>query len=658
MSIDNLTVNTIRFLAADTVQKAKSGHPGSPLGMAPTAFTLWAKQMAHNPKNPSWKNRDRFILSSGHCSALLYSLLHLFDYGLALDDLKNFRQAESLTPGHPEYGHTVGIEATTGPLGQGIANAVGMAMAEKHLAAIFNKPGFDIVDHYTYTLCGDGCLMEGISHEAASLAGTLKLNKLIVLYDSNGITIEGSTEIAFTENVIKRFESYGFNTDTVEDGNDMAAISSAIERAKKSDKPTFIEIKTVIGYGCPNKQGKAAAHGEPLGEDEIKLAKESLGFNYPDSFSVPDEVKSNMAEIISSLAEKEEKWNETLNRYKEEYPELYAQWEAWHQNTVADLDNNEDFWKYEGDIATRISSETVLNKLCKIVPNLFGGSADLAPSNKTVMKGMGDFSSMTPDGKNLHFGVREHAMTAIANAIALHGGLIPYVAGFFVFSDYMKPSLRLAALMNLRVISVLTHDSIGVGEDGPTHQPIEQLASLRSIPNFTVIRPCDTNETAAAWHIALNNTTGPTALVLSRQNLPLLKETGKGALKGAYILKDSKKDVPDVILMATGSEVSLIYSAWDVLQEKGIDARVVSMPSWEVFEKQSPEYKESVLPIGVRKRVAVEALSPFGWDKYTGLDGKIIAMNSYGASAPYDALLVKFGFNVDNVVKAAVDLMK
>lgn len=658
MSIDNLTVNTIRFLSADTVQKAKSGHPGSPLGMAPTAFTLWAKQMAHNPKNPSWKNRDRFILSSGHCSALLYSLFHLFGYGLSIDDLKNFRQIESLTPGHPEYGHTAGVEATTGPLGQGIANAVGMAMAEKHLAAIFNKPGFDIVDHYTYALCGDGCLMEGISHEAASLAGTLRLNKLIVLYDSNGITIEGKTDIAFTENVIKRFESYGFNTDTVEDGNDMAAIGSAIERAKKSDKPTLIEIKTVIGYGCPNKQGKPSAHGEPLGVEEIKLAKEALGFNYSESFSVPEEVKSNMTEIINFLAEKEEKWNEILTGYKKEYPELYDQWEAWHQNTVPDLDNNEDYWTYEGDIATRISSETVLNKLCKLVPNLFGGSADLAPSNKTVMKGMGDFSYATPEGKNVHFGVREHAMTAIANAIALHGGLIPYIAGFFVFSDYMKPSLRLSALMNLRVISVLTHDSIGVGEDGPTHQPIEQLASLRSIPNFTVIRPCDTNETAAAWHIALNNTSGPTALVLSRQNLPLLKETGKGALKGAYILKDSKKDVPDVILMATGSEVSLIYSAWDVLQEKGIDARVVSMPSWEVFEKQSPEYKESVLPIGVRKRVAVESLSPFGWDKYTGLDGKILAMDSYGASGPYDALLVKFGFNVDNVVKAATDLMK
>lgn len=657
MSIDNLTVNTIRFLSADAVQKAKSGHPGSPMGMAPVAYTLWAKQMAHNPKNPTWKNRDRFILSSGHCSALIYSLLHLFGYGLGIEDLKSFRQIESLTPGHPEYGHTVGVEATTGPLGQGIANAVGFAMAEKHLAAVFNKPGFDIVDHYTFALCGDGCLMEGISHEAASLAGTLNLNKLIILYDSNGITIEGSTDIAFTENVLKRFEAYGFNTLTVNDGNDLTALGKAIEDAKKSDKPTIIEIKSVIGYGAPNKQGKPAAHGEPLGEEEIRLAKENLGFNYPESFSVPDEVKPHMAEIIASLSEKEAEWNSLLDGYKAKYPEMYDKWEAYHSNSIPNLLNNEDFWKYEGDIATRISSETVLNKLCKIVPNLFGGSADLASSNKTVMKGLGDFFALTPEGSNLHFGVRELAMTSIANAIALHGGLIPYIAGFFVFSDYMKPSLRLSALMNLRVISVLTHDSIGVGEDGPTHQPIEQLASLRSIPNFTVIRPCDTNETAAAWCMAINNP-GPTALVLSRQNLPLLPETGKGALKGAYILKDSKKDTPDVILMATGSEVSLIYKAWDILKEKGVDARVVSMPSWEVFEKQSPEYKESVLPANVRKRVAVEALSAFGWDKYTGFDGKIIAMDSFGASAPYDALLEKFNFTVENVVETTLALLK
>jgi len=658
MNTPDLTVNTIRFLSADTVQKAKSGHPGSPMGMAPLAYTLWAKHMSHNPKNPAWKNRDRFILSSGHCSALIYSLLHLFGYGLSLDELKKFRQNGSLTPGHPEYKHTIGVEATTGPLGQGIANAVGMAMAEKHLAAVFNKPDCKIVDHHTYALCGDGCLMEGISHEAASLAGTLNLDKLIILYDSNGITIEGKTEIAFTENVVKRFEAYGFYTAVVADGNNMEALEQALVLAKKSGKPSFIEIKTVIGYSAPNKQGKPAAHGEPLGEDEIRLAKENLGFNYPESFSVPSEVTSHMEEIIKSLAENEEKWNKLMDGYKEKYPESYARWEAWHSGKLPDLDNNEDFWTYEGDKATRISSEIVLNKLAAIVPNLFGGSADLAPSNKTVMKGMGDFSASAPDGRNLHFGVREHAMTAIANAVALHGGLIPYIAGFFVFSDYMKPSLRLAALMNLRVISVLTHDSIGVGEDGPTHQPIEQLAALRSIPNFTVVRPCDTNETAAAWHIALNNTKGPTALVLSRQDLPLLPETGKGALKGAYILKDSKKGIPDVILMATGSEVSLIYKAWDILQEKGIDARVVSMPSWEVFEKQMPGYKESVLPKAVRRRIAVEALSRFGWDRYTGLDGKVIAMDSFGASAPYAALLDKFGFNVNAVVEAAEDLMK
>jgi transketolase len=500
--------------------------------------------------------------------------------------------------------------------------------------------------------------MEGISHEAASLAGTLKLNKLIILYDSNGITIEGKTEIAFTENVLKRFEAYGFNTDTVQDGNDYSAVSSAIERAKKSDKPTFIEIKTTIGYGAPNKQGKASAHGEPLGDAEIKAAKENLGFNYPESFSVPDEVTRYMAGIIEELGKKEGEWNSLSSAYGEKFPEDFAAWENWNSGNVPELLEDRDFWKYEGNIATRVSSETVLNKLAKTVPNLFGGSADLAPSNKTVMKGMGDFFADSPEGRNVHFGVREHAMTAIANGIALHGGIIPYIAGFFIFSDYMKPAMRLAALMNLRVINVMTHDSIGVGEDGPTHQPVEQLAALRSIPNFTVIRPCDTNETAAAWYLALNNTSGPTALVLSRQNLPLLNETGKGALKGAYIIKDCGDGKPDVILMATGSEVSLIYKVYDILLEKGIKPRVVSMPSWEVFEKQSAEYKESVLPNAVRKRIAVEALSPFGWEKYTGLDGKIIAMNSFGASAPFDALNAKFGFTAENVVKAAEELMK
>jgi len=656
-NIENLTVDTIRFLSADMVQKAKSGHPGSPMGMAPAAYTLWAKLLSHNPKNPAWINRDRFILSSGHCSALIYSLLHLFGYGLTIDDLKHFRQTGSLTPGHPEYKHTAGVEATTGPLGQGIANAVGMAIAEKHLAAVFNKPGFDIIDHYTYAICGDGCLMEGISHEAASLAGTLNLSKLIILYDSNGITIEGKTDIAFTENVLKRFEAYGFFTGAVGDANDTAAIEAAISRAKASGKPSVIELKSVIGYGAPNKQGKPAAHGEPLGIDEIKLAKENLNFNYPEDFSVPAEVTSHMQDVIASLAKGEDKWNKLAEDYKAKYPEDYAQLTAWHSGCLPDLLENEDFWKYEGDKATRISSEIVLNKLAPIVPNLFGGSADLAPSNKTVMKGMGDFFAQSPEGRNVHFGVREHAMAAIANAIALHGGLIPYIAGFFVFSDYMKPSMRLAALMDLRVINILTHDSIGVGEDGPTHQPIEQLAALRSIPNFTVIRPCDTNETAAAWYIALNNS-GPTAIVLSRQDLPLLDETGKGALKGAYILKDSKKPVPDVILMATGSEVSLIYKAYDILAAKGVDARVVSMPSWEVFEKQSAEYKQSVLPKEVRARVAVEALSYFGWDRYTGLDGEIIAMDTFGASGPYADLLVKFGFNVDRVVETAVRLSR
>ena len=654
MDIKNLTVDTIRFLSADTVQKANSGHPGSPMGMAPAAFALWGSAMKHNPKNPAWRNRDRFVLSSGHCSALLYSLLHLFGYGLPLEELKKFRQLDSLTPGHPEYRHTVGVETTTGPLGQGIANAVGFAIAEKHLAAVFNKPGLNIVDHYTYALCGDGCLMEGVSHEAASLAATLKLNKLIILYDSNGITIEGSTDLAFSENVQKRFAAYGFNCLEVADGSDTDAILRAIETAKTSDKPTFIEIKTIIGHGAPNKSGKAAAHGEPLGEPEIALAKEALNFKYPDSFSVPDEVYDFLSKIIEKLGADELKWNELLNEYKEKYPDAYANYEVWHSNTLPDLLNDPDFWSYEGDLATRVSSETILNKLAAKIPNLIGGSADLAPSNKSYMKGFGSFAADTPNGRNLHFGVREFAMSAIANAIALHGGLIPYVAGFFIFTDYMKPALRLSALMGLRVINILTHDSIGVGEDGPTHQPIEQLAALRSLPGFTVIRPCDTNETAAAWYIALTNN-GPTALVLTRQNLPLLPETGKGALRGAYILRDSKKPVPDVLLMATGSEVALIYKAYDILQEKGIDTRVVSMPCWEIFEKQSAEYKESVLPSAVRARVAVEALSAFGWERYTGLDGKIIAMNSFGASAPFDKLYARFGFTVEAVVAAAID---
>ncbi len=651
-----LCVDTVRFLSAQAVQKANSGHPGMPMAMAPTAFALWSQEMKHSPKNPNWPNRDRFVLSNGHGSALLYSLLHLFGYGLSIEDLKQFRQLGSLTPGHPEYGHTAGVEVTTGPLGQGIANSVGFAWAENYLAHKFNRPGYDVVDHYTYCVCGDGCLMEGIASEAASLAGTLGLSKLIVLYDSNNITIEGNTDVAFTENVAKRFEAFNWQVLYVEDGNNTDAIIEAIQKAKQDkEHPTLIEIKTQIGFGSPNKQGKASAHGEPLGVEELKLAQENLGFNY-EAFTVPKEVEDYLKPVCERLSAEEKEWDRLFNEYEKNYPELYNEWQVWHSNELpVDLINDESFWRYEGDIATRSSSEIVLNKLSKIIPNLIGGSADLSPSTKTIMKDRGDYTKADPTGSNLHFGIREHAMAAIANAFALHGGLRPYIAGFFVFSDYMKPSFRLAAMMKLPVINILTHDSIGVGEDGPTHQPIEQLAAMRSIPGFTVTRPCDSNETAAAWYLALTRKS-PTALVLTRQNVPLLKETGKGAIKGAYILSDNKNPQtgkPDVILMASGSEVHLIYNAAEALLSEGIHARVVSIMSFEVFEEQTKEYKESVLPSDIRERVAVEAASSFGWHRYTGIDGAIIAMEDFGTSAPANELFKKFGFTVENVVKTA-----
>ena len=658
MNIDQLSVNTLRFLSVEAIQKAKSGHPGLPMGAAPAAYALWAKNMRMNPADPKWDDRDRFVLSAGHGSALLYSLLHLFGYNITIDDLKNFRQLDSNTPGHPEYDIERGIETASGPLGQGIAGAVGMAIAETYLAAQFNRPGYDVVNHYTYALCGDGCLMEGVSAEAASLAGTLKLGKLVVLYDCNNITIEGDTCTSFTEDVLKRFEAYGWQTITVEDGNDVDAIDKAIKEAKaEADKPSIIKIMTKIGYGALNKQGKASAHGEPLGEEEIVLAKENLGWEYKEDFYVPEQVKENISDITKAGAETEKEWKAVFEAYAKEYPELAEQWNNWHNGELPDLLNNEDYWTYEGDIATRASSEKVLNKLSKLVPNLIGGSADLAPSNKSVMKDREYYSPENRTGSNMHFGIREFAMTVIANGMYLHGGLRPYIAGFFVFSDYMKAGLRMSALMGLPVISIFTHDSIGVGEDGPTHQPIEHLAALRSMPNYTVIRPCDSRETAAAWYAALSRKTSPTGIILSRQNLPLLDGTGKEALKGAYILKNSKKETPDVILMATGSEVELIYKAWDILQEKGIDARVISMPSWEIFEEQSDEYKESVIPMSVRKRVAVEAAGDFGWHKYVGLDGEVISMNGYGASAPAGKLFEKYGFTVDNVVDTVIRVM-
>lgn len=651
-NIDNLSVNAIRVLSADQVQKANSGHPGLPLGAAPMAYELWAHHMNHNPKNPNWVNRDRFILSAGHGSAMLYSLLHLFGYGLSIEDLSQFRQLDSLTPGHPEYGHTKGIEATTGPLGAGMSNAVGMAMAEAHLAAVFNKEEYKVVDHYTYALGGDGCMMEGISSEAFSLAGTLGLSKLIILYDSNKISIEGDTDIAFTENVEKRMEAYGFQTIVVEDGNDLKAIGKAIELAKADkERPSFITIKTKIGYGSP-KEGLASAHGEPLGVDNISATRKKLGWNSMTEFEIPNEVYDNFNAMIEQNETKEEKWNSLFQEYCNQYPEMKELWDKYHDSDIAkDLIDNEDFWSYdEKPNATRNLSGLVINKLKDVVPSLIGGSADLAPSTKTLMDDEGSFKKGDYHGRNLHFGVRELAMAGIGNGLALHGGLKPYVSTFFVFSDYMKPMARLASLMNLPITYVLTHDSIGVGEDGPTHEPIEQLSMLRAMPNFTVFRPADATETIAGWYHAVTTKTTPTALVLTRQNLPQLSGSSKEALKGGYIIEDSKKDVPDAIIIASGSEVELAIRAKEELEGDGVDVRVVSMPSMELFEEQSKEYKETVLPNKVRARVAVEAASDFGWGKYIGLDGAYVTMEGFGASGPGASLFEKFGFTTENVV--------
>ena len=657
--IDTMSVNAIRVLAADAVQKAKSGHPGLPLGSAAMAYELWANHMNHNPKNPQWKNRDRFILSGGHGSTLLYSLLHLFGYGLTKEDMMNFRQMDSLTPGHPEYGHTVGVEATTGPLGAGMGMAVGMAMAESHLAAVFNKDGYPVVDHYTYVLGGDGCMMEGISSEAFSLAGTLGLSKLIVFYDSNKISIEGSTDIAFTENVQKRMEAFGFQLLTVEDGNDLDAIGRAIEEAKADTaRPSFITVKTQIGYGCPAKQGKASAHGEPLGDDNVTAMKENLNWPSMEPFYVPDEVYANYEAHAEKGAKAEEKWNALFDEYCQKYPEMKDMWDKFHNPELAKAAYDcEEYWAYdEKPDATRSLSGKQLQKLKNLMPNLIGGAADLAPSTKTYMADMGDFSKDNYAGRNLHFGVRELAMAAIGNGLMLHGGLRAFVSTFFVVSDYTKPMARLSALMGVPLTFVFTHDSIGVGEDGPTHEPIEQLAMLRSMPNFHVFRPADATETAAAWYSAVSSQKTPTALVLTRQNLPQLAGSSKEALKGAYILEDSSKEVPDAIIIATGSEAHLAVGAKAELAKEGVDVRVVSMPCMDVFEEQSEEYKEKVLPKAVRKRVAVEALGDFGWGRYIGLDGAAVTMKGFGASAPAGLLFKKFGFTVENVVEAVKSL--
>ena len=658
-NVENMSVNAIRVLAADAVQKANSGHPGLPLGSAAMAYELWANHMNHNPADPKWFNRDRFILSGGHGSTLLYSLLHLFGYGLTKEDLAQFRQWGSLTPGHPEYGHTVGVEATTGPLGAGMGMAVGMAVAEAHLAAVFNKDNYPVVDHYTYVLGGDGCMMEGISSEAFSLAGTLGLSKLIVLYDSNKISIEGGTDIAFTEDVKKRFEAFGFQTLVVEDGNNIEEIGKAIEEAKADKtRPTMITVKTKIGYGCPAKEGKASAHGEPLGADNVTALKENLGWPSQEPFYVPDEVYANYKEKAKKGAEAEAAWNKLFAEYCEAYPEMKKLWDEYFDENAADkVLNDENFWSYEDKPqATRNLSGIQINKLKNMLPNLMGGSADLAPSTKTYMSDMGDFSKDNYAGRNMHFGVRELAMTAIGNGMMLHGGLHAFVSTFFVFSDYVKPMARLSAIMGVPLTFVLTHDSIGVGEDGPTHEPIEQLAMLRALPNFTVYRPCDATETAAAWAYAVTSKKTPTALVLTRQNLPQMAGSSKEALKGAYVIADSAKNVPDAILIASGSEVSLAVDAKAELIKDGIDVRVVSMPSMDVFEQQSDEYKESVLPKSVRKRVAIEALSDFGWGRYVGLDGAYVTMHGFGASAPAATLFKEFGFTVENVVRTVKGL--
>lgn len=658
-NIDNLSVNAIRVLSADAVQKANSGHPGLPLGAAAIGYELWANHLNHNPKNPNWENRDRFVLSGGHGSTLLYSLLHLFGYGLTLDDLKNFRQWGSKTPGHPEYGVTTGVEASTGPLGAGMAMAVGMAMAETHLAAKFNKEGYPVVDHYTYVLGGDGCMMEGINYEAFSLAGTLKLNKLIVLYDSNKISIEGNTDIAFTEDVPARFKAMGFKVLEVKDGNDISEIGKAIEEAKANkESPSFIKINTKIGFGSP-KEGSADVHGAPLGADNIIAMKKTLGWPSEEPFFVPDEVYENYKAKAENLAKKEEEWNKLFKEYCEKFPEMKTLWDEYKDETKADkLLDDEDFWSYEEKAdATRNLSGKVLNKLSAKLPTLFGGSADLAPSNKSYVNGAGDYSAENYAGRNVHFGVRELAMTGIGNGLVLHG-LKAYVSTFFVFSDYVKPMARLASLMEIPLTFILTHDSIGVGEDGPTHEPIEQLAEFRAMPNFNVFRPADATETIAAWYSAVTSKETPTALVLTRQNLPQLAGSSKEALKGGYVVADSSKETPDAIIIASGSEVSLSIEAKEVLAKEGVDVRVVSMPCMDIFEKQSLEYKEKVLPKAVRARVAVEALSEFGWGKYVGLDGKTVCLDRFGASAPAGVLFKEFGFTVDNVVKTVKEVIK
>jgi transketolase len=657
-------LNAIRFLSADAVQQANSGHPGLPMGAAAMAYTVWMRHLRHNPQNPKWPNRDRFVLSGGHGSALLYSLLYLTGYDLPLEDVKRFRQWGSLTPGHPEFGLTPGVETTTGPLGAGFANGVGMAIAEAHLAAEFNTPEHNIIDHYTYAIVTDGDLMEGVAAEAASLAGHLKLGKMIYLYDDNKISIDGSTDLAFTEDRAKRFEAYGWHVQIVSDGNDVEAIDAAIQAAKADERPSIIMCRTVIGYGLPTRAGTAKAHGEPPGDAELNGAKEAAGWPLEPRFYIPDDVLAHFRESVTRGAKFQAEWQARFDAYRAALPEKAAELarrmrgelpKGWETDLPV-------FPTDEKGMASRAASGKALNAIAAKVPELLGGSADLAPSNNTKLDGTPAFQHATPDGRNFHFGVREHAMGAVVNGMAYHGGLRPFGATFLVFADYMRPALRIAALSHLPSIFVFTHDSIGVGEDGPTHQPVEHVASLRAIPNLTVIRPADANETVEAWRAALRNLHGPTALVLTRQNLPTLnrEQFSEAALlhKGAYVLADLGDGQPELILMASGSEVSLIVEAGSRLAMEGINVRLVSVPSWELFEKQDAAYRESVFPAAVRARVAVEAGIGMGWEKFVGQSGGIISMERYGASAPAPILFKEFGFTIENVIAKAREVMK
>jgi transketolase len=662
---DELAITTIRTLSIDAIEKAKSGHPGLPMGAAPMAYTLWTQFMNHNPKNPKWFNRDRFVLSAGHGSMLLYSLLHLSGYNLSMEEIKNFRQLGSKTPGHPEYGHTDGVEATTGPLGQGIAMAVGMAMAERHLAGVYNKGNYNVVDHFTYAICGDGDLMEGISSEAASLAAHLKLGRLIMLYDSNDISLDGDLDKAFTESVKGRFEAYGWHYVRVEDGNDLNAIAKAIEEAKKeTSRPTLIEVKTIIGYGSPNKSGKNVVHGAPLGEDEMKLTKEFYKWTFDEDFYVPSEVYERFKErIIDNGTKKEKEWEKLFQDYKNEYPELAAQLDKAIKGELPDgWDKDIPVYEEGKSLASRAASGEVLNAIAKNVPTFIGGSADLAGSNNTMIKGDKDFTPESFEGRNIWFGVREFGMGGAMNGLALHGGLQVYGGTFFVFSDYLRPAIRLAALMGLPVTYVFTHDSIAVGEDGPTHEPVEQLAALRAMPNLSVIRPADGNETSAAWKLALTSKDKPTALILTRQGLPTLKLTSSnaedGVSKGAYVVSPAEKEQADILLLASGSEVNLAVEAQKLLAKENISASVVSMPSFDRFERQSRDYKELVLPNSVKKRLAIEMAASFGWDRYTGDEGEILAIDRFGASGQGNKVMAELGFTVENVVLKVKELLK